>query len=434
MLPAQTIQRVHRVRSALADLARPLLAYAWRRLMVRTTVIAITGSVGKTTCKDSLATVLSTAGATHKTLNNQNDETGVPRTLLAIRPWHRFAVVEVGTGTPGQIKRLARMVKPDVAIVLSVARTHTNKFATLEDTAEEKSQLLSYVSRRGTAILNADDVRVRRMAQRCRGRVLLYGQTPDSDFVAERIESHWPGRLTFSLRSADGRADVRTQLVGTHWLSSVLAALAAARVCGVPLDVSASAVGRVAPVAGRMQPIRLPNGATVVRDEENGSPDTFSAMVKVMREAQATRCVLVMSDLSDSKANPRRRQRDFGKLAAELTQLAVFVGDHGHHAARAAAQAGMDQTACRVIPNLQLAAAFLKRELREGDLVFLKGRATDHLSRILFAQFGPIGCWTETCRIHRICDLCTRLQPAFDLNDTMIAATSSIPLRSAAHR
>ena len=390
--------------------------------MVRTTVIAVTGSVGKTTCKDALAAVFSAVAATHKTVNNQNDETGVPRTLLAIRPWHRFAVIEVGTGGPGQIERSARLVKPDVAIVLSVARTHTNKFATLNDTAEEKAQLLRYLSRRGTAILNADDVHVRPMAQRCRARVLLFGQAPDGDVVAERVESRWPDRLTFLVRAAGQQVDVRTRLVGTHWLSSVLAAIAASRVCGVPLDVVVKAVESVAPVAGRMQPIALPNGAIMVRDEENGSPDTLSAMVKVMREAKTARRVLVMSDVSDSKANPRRRQRDFGQLAAELTGLAVFVGDHGHHAARAAAQAGMDPAACHVIPNLKSAAEFLKKQLRPGDLVFLKGRATDHLSRILFAQFGSIGCWTETCRIHRICDLCTKLQPAFDLSVALIPA------------
>jgi UDP-N-acetylmuramoyl-tripeptide--D-alanyl-D-alanine ligase len=420
--PARMLQYLRRLRPALADRVRPLLAYVWRRLMIRTTVLAITGSVGKTTCKDALAAVLSTVAATHKTLNNQNDETGVPRTLLAMRPWHRFAVVEVGTGTPGQIRRLARIVKPDVAIVLSVARTHTNKFATLDDTAEEKSQLLRYLSRRGTAILNADDGRVRPMAQRCRARVLLFGESPDVDVVAERVESRWPDRLGFSVRTADAQADVRTRLVGTHWLSSVLAAIAASRVCGVPLDVAAKAVEVVEPVAGRMQPIALPNGAVVVRDEENGSPDTFHAMVKVMREARAVRRVLVMSDLSDSKANPRRRQRDFGQLAAELTGLAVFVGDHGHHAARAAAQAGMDPAACHVIPNLKRAAAFLSNQLQSGDLVFLKGRATDHLSRILFAQLGSIGCWTETCKIHRLCDQCSKLQPAFDLSTALIPA------------
>jgi UDP-N-acetylmuramoyl-tripeptide--D-alanyl-D-alanine ligase len=394
--------------------------------MVRTTVIAITGSVGKTTCKDALAAILSTIAATHKTLHNQNDDAGVPRTLLGIRPWHRYAVVEVGTGAPGQIGRLARLVKPDVAIVLSVARTHTSKFATLDDTAAEKSELLRHVSRAGTAILNGDDVRVRAMAARCRGRVLLFGRSADCDLVAKNVESRWPNRLTFSVNAAREHAQVRAQLVGAHWLSSLLAALQAARVVGVPLNIAASAVGTVAPVAGRMQPIELPNGAIMVRDEENGAPDTFAAMVDVMREARASRLVLVMSDLSDSKANPRKRQRGFGALAAELTQLAVFVGDHSHHAVRAATLAGMNPAHCHAVPSLQSASDLLKRELRRGDLVFLKGRSTDHLSRVLFAQFGAIGCWTRSCRIHRLCDTCVKLEPAFDLNAALRPGTQGV--------
>jgi UDP-N-acetylmuramoyl-tripeptide--D-alanyl-D-alanine ligase len=328
-------------------------------------------------------------------------------------------------------------VKPDVAIVLSVARTHTNKFATLDDTAAEKSELLRHLPRGGTAILNGDDVLVRAMAAPCRGKVLLFGRSADCDLVAQHVESRWPNRLTFSVNAAGEHAQVRTRLVGVHWLSSLLAALQAARVVGIPMDVAASAMSTVAPVAGRMQPVELPNGAVMVRDEENGALDTFTAMIDVMRDAKATRLVLVMSDLSDSKASPRKRQRRFGALAAELTQLAVFVGDHGHHAVRAATQAGMNPAHCYAVPSLQSAAELLKRELRRGDLVFLKGRSTDHLSRILFAQLGAIGCWTRSCRIHRLCDTCTKLEPAFDLNAALRPApvrTGSDPRRTARGR
>jgi UDP-N-acetylmuramoyl-tripeptide--D-alanyl-D-alanine ligase len=155
----------------------------------------------------------------------------------------------------------------------------------------------------------------------------------------------------------------------------------------------------MAPFAGRMQPVLLPNGAIVVRDEETGSPDTFEAMLKVMRESEATRRVLVIGD--------------------ELSQMAIFVDDHGHHAGRAAVQAGMNPENCHVVPTLQSAADLLKRELRRGDLVFLKGKTMEHLSRILFAQFGNIGCWTNTCRIRRLCDLCDKLKPEFDLVKVM---------------
>ena len=385
--------------------------------MVRTTVIAITGSVGKTTTKECLAAILSVHGNTLRTLNNQNDDSGVPRTIRAMRPWHRYAVIEVGTAARGQIKRLGRLVKPDVAIVLGVARTHTNVFQTLEDTAAEKAELLDCLAPNGTAILNGDDARVRQMAGGCRAKVVVCGQTSDCDVIAEGVRSAWPERLQFTLLHDRGdRVSVRTQLVGTHWVSSALASLAASHVCGVPMAVAAGALSGVAPFAGRMQPVALPNGAVVIRDEENGSPDTLNAMLKVMRESQAKRRVLVFSDVSDSKAKPRKRMQDIGKIAAELADLAVFVGEHGHHAVKSAIAAGMDPAKCHDVPGLQRAAELLARELRVGDLAFLKGRATHHLSRIVFAQFGSIGCWTTSCTIRPLCDVCAKLRPGFDLH------------------
>jgi UDP-N-acetylmuramoyl-tripeptide--D-alanyl-D-alanine ligase len=394
---------------------RYLLAYIWRRLLFGTTVIAITGSVGKTTTRENLAAILSTRGRTSRTPNNENDAFGVPRTILAVRPWHRYAVIEVSADKPGQLATLARLLKPHVAIVLAVARTHTNAYPTLEAAAAEKEQLLGFLARGGAAVLNGDDVHVRAMATRCREPVVTFGASAECDVRASEASSVWPRRLTLSVRSSRLGVAVRTNLVGTHWVNSVTAAMAAAQVCGVPLAESARALARVEPIAGRMQPIALPNGAVVVRDEETGSPDTLDAMLKVLRESEAERRILVISDISDARAKSGRRQRDLGRIAAASADLAIFVSDHGRHAERAAMAAGMDTADCHHVPNLEKAAELLRAELRAGDLVFLKGRTTDHLSRVLFAQFGRIGCWRTSCKVRSICDLCSRLRPEFEL-------------------
>lgn len=394
---------------------RFLLAFVWRRLMLRTTVVAVTGSVGKTTARECLAAILATRGPTLATRNNENDAFGVPRTVLAMRPWHRHAVIEISADKPGQIESLSRLVRPDVAVVLAVAGTHRNVFPTLEDTAAEKAKLLKHLARGGIAVLNGDDVRVRAMADRFRESVVMFGAGPDCEVRASDVRSLWPRRLTLLVRSGRLSVPVRTNLVGTHWLNSVTAAIAAAQVCGVGLEEAARALTRVDPPAGRMQPVALPCGATVVRDEENGSSDTLAAMLKVLRESEAERRVLVISDLADSKAKPRKRQAELGRIAAELTDLAIFVSDHGQHAVRAAVEAGMEAAHCHHVSNLEKAAGLLRAELRAGDLVFLKGRSTDHLSRLLFAQFGPIGCWKAVCRVRSVCDLCSRLRPEFDL-------------------
>jgi UDP-N-acetylmuramoyl-tripeptide--D-alanyl-D-alanine ligase len=362
---------------------------------------------------------LSSQARTHKTRNNENDRLGVPHTLLAMRPWHRFAVIELGVGGPGDMKHLARMVRPDIALVLAVARTHTRAFRTLEDTAAEKAMLLHHLPPGRTAILNADDERVRGMAEQCRGRVVFYGTSSGTDFRAGKVSSRWPERLGFELRARGVATPVRTRLVGTHWVGSILAAIAAADACGVPVPVSAEALARVPPFTARMQPIVLPSGAVVVRDEENGSPDTLDAMLKVMSEARARRRVLVISDISDSKARQRKRHRDLGRMAAGVADFAVFLSGHGHHGVRGALEAGGDAGNFLCIPDLQKAADFLKSELRDGDLVFVKGKMTDHLSRVVLSQYGSIGCWTTSCRIHRVCDVCHLLRPGFDLDRTL---------------
>ncbi len=331
-------------------LLRPIkimLSYLWRRMMLRTTVIAITGSVGKTTAKECLASALQGYGTILKTFQNQNDQFGVPRTIRAMRPWHRFAVVEVGTNNPGDVRRSARLLKPDIAIILSVGTTHTKKFPTLEHTAAEKSALLDYLPRHGFAILNGDDPWVSAMAKQCRVKVLLFGCGGACDYQAQSVESRWPDRLSFTLCSPQDQLTVRTRLVGPHWISSVLAALAAADVCGIPLREAVRRVGEVAPVMARMQPVAVPGGAIVIRDEENGSPDTLNAMLEVLYTARAQRRGLVFSDLSDSRAKPKKRLREIGKIAAQHCDFAIFVGDHAHHAVKAAIAGGMDPARCR---------------------------------------------------------------------------------------
>ena len=116
---------------------------------------------------------------------------------------------------------------------------------------------------------------------------------------------------------------------------------------------------------------------------------------------------------------PKKRLRDIGRIAARYCDFALFVGDHAHYAARAAIGDGMDVDRCRAFILLEDAASWLRGFLRDGDLVFLKGRTSDHLSRILFAQFGTIGCWKTSCRIRRPCDVCSQLRCEFDLDGAL---------------
>ena len=156
----------------------------------------------------------------------------------------------------------------------------------------------------------------------------------------------------------------------------------------------------------------------MIRDEYNCSPPTLAAAMGAFEQSSAARRILVMSGLSDSPKNSRARFRELGQRAARVADVAVFVSKHhGHHAVKAAIASGMKPECVLSLPGLYEAAEYLKSELRGGDVVLLKGRTTDHLSRVFFAQFGPIGCWKTECRKRIVCDFCEELQPAFDLHE-----------------
>jgi UDP-N-acetylmuramoyl-tripeptide--D-alanyl-D-alanine ligase len=393
-----------------------VLAYLWRRLLFRTTFIAITGSLGKTTTKECIAAILSAHFSTAKTLRNQNDRSGILRTIFRVRPWHRFAIVEVGTDRPGSMERYARLLRPHVAVVLTVAGTHTRNFSTLDQAAAEKAKIVEALPGRGLAILNAEDPRVRKMAASCRCRVKTFGVLPTNDFWADEVSSAWPSRLKMRVH-ADGETHaVQTNLVGEHWANSVLAALLTASCCGIDLKAAISAVEQVQPFYGRMQPVLLPGGAVMIRDEYNCAFATLEAALRAFAKFQAARRVLVVSGFSDSSKNSVARFRELGKMASEVGDLAIFISKHhGHHAVKAAIAAGMKPGCALSFADLVEAANYLKSELRGGDLVLLKGRMTDHLSRLFFAQFGAISCWKTDCSKRIMCDYCPELGPEFEM-------------------
>jgi UDP-N-acetylmuramoyl-tripeptide--D-alanyl-D-alanine ligase len=385
------------------------LAFVWRTLLIRTTFIAVTGSLGKTTAKDCLAAMLARLGPTLKTEGNSNGREGITRTILRVRPWHRFAVVEMGTSRPGGMVRGSLLVRPDVALILKVARIHTKEFKTLEETAAEKMKLLRFLRTGGTAVLNGDDPRVAAMAAATRGRVVWFGSSGDFDVRARDASSQWPKRLEFTACHGEEAVKVSTRLVGTHWLLSVTGAIAAAVACGVTLSQAAEAALEIEPHAGRMQPVELPNGAVLLRDEYNGSLASFEVAIEALRQAQAKRRVLVIGDCSDFRRKPKQRMQYYARVAGECAQAVVFVGERCGEGVAYARREGVLCENAHGFQRLEDAAEFLRREVSTGDLVLLRGRCTEHLSRLYFAMFGSVRCAKTVCPRQRLCDDCPEL-------------------------
>jgi UDP-N-acetylmuramoyl-tripeptide--D-alanyl-D-alanine ligase len=400
---------------ALAPLVRfcePLLfaaASLWRKLLFRTTFIAVTGSIGKTTTKELLARMLSSRGRTFRTLGNQNGGRLVLLNILRVRPWHRFAVLEIGIAEPGSMRRIACVVRPDVAVILAVARTHSQAFYDLDQYAGEKAILLKFLRPGGLAVLNHDDPRVANMASGVRDRVCLTGSSPGCGLWVDEVSSRWPDRLSFRAHAGEETCLIRTQHLGSHWVTAYAASLAVAMHLGVPLQRAAQAACTVPPYTARLEPVTLPGGAVLVRDDYSASIDTFEASLRFMREARADRRILVLSDYSDSGEHQRLRLKSLLTGVSGWLDLLVLAGVSHSRAEKKLIDRLAAPGSIRTFLDFDDATRFLKTELRQGDLVLLKGRSTDHVSRLFFALMGTVQCRQSHCHKTMLCDGCWEL-------------------------
>jgi UDP-N-acetylmuramoyl-tripeptide--D-alanyl-D-alanine ligase len=389
-----------------------LLGWIWRRCMFRTTFIAVSGSVGKSSCKEVIGEVLASRFPTVRTVGNENHYRGITRSLLRVRPWHKYAVLEIGLDGPGQMADFARTVRPDIAVWLSVARTHTKNFRNLETTAQEKAKLVESLRPGGIAVLNDDNPYIAAYQPPAHVRTIYCGSSERSTFRPSGIASNWPERLSLHLSSPDEKADVRTRFVGCHWVQSILPAFVIGKLCGIPLADAAAAIAKYEPLAMRMSPVELPNGATILRDDLNGSVDSLAAALRVMEDATAARKMIVFTDVSDSSQKPRTRIRDIGTTAARIADAVMFLGDHSEHGAKAAMDAGMRPDQVWNYYTIEEAAIHLRAELRAGDLVLLRGRNCDHLARLYLTMVREVSCWTNVChKSLENCEDCSELVP-----------------------
>ena len=229
---------VEDARAALQVLAAHVVA----RLRDGLTVVGVTGSQGKTSTKDLLAAVLSSAAPTIATIGTRNNELGVPLTMLRADAATRFLVLEMGARRIGDIAELTGLVAPDIAVVLNVGQAHLGEFGSREAIARGKGELVRGLAPGGTAVLNADDSRVVAMRSLTDGPVLTFGQAAHADVRVLGLTQDWLGRPSFALGTTDVSAPIALPFVGAHQALNVSAAAAAGLAAGVPLDLAAAAV------------------------------------------------------------------------------------------------------------------------------------------------------------------------------------------------
>ncbi len=388
-----------------------LAAWCWRRCLIRTRFVAVSGSLGKTTTKELLLHLLRTRHRAVGTLHNQNDRFGVPRSLLRVRPWHRYAVLEIGVGAPGNMLPLARLVRPDTAVLLGLGLTHSTAFSDLAQRAEEKAMLLRWLQSDGVALVNCDHALLLERARTHPCRIATFGTSPEADWRVEEASGSWPQTLSVRLSHQGQTYLLQTQLIGRHWAPAVVAAVAAAQACGIPVEAAAGALKRVSAFPGRLSTSRPASGVTLLRDDYNASLTALTAALDVLTEARGKRRVLVISDFSDSGLHRRARLQLLAQLAKGKAEACLLLGELADYGRRRLIDAGFDPAQVWSAAGLGEAVPLLKSRVQSGDVVLLKGRTTDHLARLAFALTGSIGCWKAQCRKTVLCDFCPELQP-----------------------
>jgi len=387
-----------------------ILALAWRRVVVRRTrIVAVVGSLGKSTTAHAVSTVLG-SGREMAVLSNQFGFLAAK--ILAIRPGQPWAVVEVGVSAPGQMRAYADLIRPDITVVTSVAGEHLSSFKNLEVTRAEKAAMVEATDPEGLVVLNHDDANVRWMAGRARARVVTFGTGEDCDVRGSAVRTRWPHGIEMTLRAGGETRELRAGLIGRHMAYPVLAAVAAATAAGLDLDSVARRVERVRPVPGRMQPIRIIGGAWLLRDDFKAAEESLWAAFETLAEIPAARKTVVLGDIEEPRGPQGPRYIALGKRVAEVADRAFFVGNCDDRWATGAVRGGMPRDA---VHKCGSRIADVARELSTGllqdEVVLIKGRSTQRLERLSLILAGrQVRCDRKLCdAVSLSCETCPML-------------------------
>ena len=334
-------------------------------------VVGITGSNGKTTTKDMAASVLSQRYSVLRNEGNFNNAIGVPLTLFRLTKAHDMAVIEMGTGAPGEMSRLIDIARPDVAVVTNVGPTHLEFFGSMDEVAAEKGILARAA---GAAVLNADDPRVAEMRDAADGTTILFGIRNSADVVADEIEQGQDGCSHFTLVANMERIRVHLPFPGRHQIYNALAAASLGILFHVKLDEIKRSLEVCRGLPMRMQKVVV-NGATIIDDTYNSNPASLRAAVDYLSEVECEcKRVLVLGDMLELGKQSGELHLEAGRsIAGRQFHSLVTVGDKAAMIAEGAMAAGMPEDRAVVFETNSEAVAYLRLVLGQGDIALIKG-------------------------------------------------------------
>jgi len=356
-----------------------VLARAWRANFA-VPVVAVTGSSGKTTVKELVASILSVSRSVCVTQGNLNNDIGVPLTLMRLGLEHDALVVELGANHAGEIDYLASLVQPTVGIITNAGAAHLEGFGSLAGVAAAKGELLDHLPKAGTAVLNADDAfRADWVARSPCEFTVTFGFAKHADCTVVGEPAYDAAGVDFTMRLPDGeRIDVRLPLLGRQNVANALASAAAAQAVGTSVEGIVTGLGRAAAVRGRLKSLAGRGGATLVDDSYNANPGSVRAALDYLAVLGGKK-LLVLGDMAELGPEARALHREIGEYARGRCDALYAIGALAREAADAYGEGA------RAFGDHEAARAALEPLLRPGTTVLVKASRVMGLDRLVKA-------------------------------------------------
>ena len=358
------------------------IARFWRRKL-NLRVVGITGSVGKSTTKEMIAEVLGTRYRTLKSPGNLNNEIGLPLTILKLSSGYERAVLEMGFYVPGEIQFLCDIALPQIGVVTNIGTVHAERAGSQEAIARGKSELIQALPAEGVAILNFDDHWVRKMEEKSKARVFFYGLSPEADLWADQIEGLGLEGIRFRLHYKGETVHARVPMIGRHSVHTALRAAAVGVNDGLTwqeiFEGFAQGLAQL-----RLVAVRTNNGALVLDDTYNASPESMLAAINLLDEMDG-RKIAVLGDMLELGPYEKQGHEMVGMRTAQVAKILLTLGPRAHMIAEAARRVGMRSANIFEFEEAEPIVDWLRKHLTSNDAVLIKGSHGLRMDRITAA-------------------------------------------------
>jgi UDP-N-acetylmuramoyl-tripeptide--D-alanyl-D-alanine ligase len=359
---------VNNTLQALQTLAKKILSEQ------NTKVIGITGSAGKTTTKEVTYSLLSPLFNTLKSEGNYNNHIGLPLSLLNLTPRHELAVLEMGMSSAGEISTLTDIAPPDIAVITNIHPVHLEFFNSVEEIALAKKEILDGKKKDGAAVLNGDDILVRKISQQTQGEKIFFGLSRNNDIRASNIKKNGITGMSFEFSYGKDQAELFLPFFYTSYLYNFLAASGTAFVLDVPFEEILSRAASLQPYSKRGILHNVKGNIKLIDDSYNSNPAALESALTDLVDLPGKRKIAILGDMLELGKNEADFHTHAGKQAAKLgIDLLVTIGPLSLKIAEGALSEGLSKNKIISFEDSEEAAEKIEPLLEEGDTILVKG-------------------------------------------------------------